>query len=87
MPLEGFKETCRRLAPGNAAHLNYETFENLSPPGVENDSAKERAYKFAKSMAALSITVPPAMRYCSSSERRSEAWQLVATPRSVRAAI
>lgn len=35
------------LASGKAAHLNYEIFEILFPPGVEDDDAKDRAYRFA----------------------------------------
>jgi hypothetical protein len=48
MTLEEFKSTLAGLAPGKAAHVNYEMFEVLFPPGVEDDAAKERARKFAK---------------------------------------
>jgi hypothetical protein len=48
MTLEDFKGTLTALQRGNAAHVNYEMFEILFPPGIEDDGAKDRAYKFAK---------------------------------------
>jgi hypothetical protein len=43
-----FKQTLLDLKPGQAATLNYEMFEVVFPPGVEDDRAKDAAYKFAK---------------------------------------
>jgi hypothetical protein len=48
MTLEEFKGTLAGLQPGKAAHVNYEMFEVLFPPGIEDDGAKERANSFAK---------------------------------------
>ncbi len=48
MSPDEFKSTLAGLAPGNAAHVNYEMFEILFPPGVEDDGAKGRAYKLAE---------------------------------------
>jgi hypothetical protein len=43
-----FKQTLLDLKPGQAATLNYEMFEVVFPPGVEDDRAKDAAHKFAK---------------------------------------
>jgi hypothetical protein len=48
MSLDEFKSMLAGLAPGKAAHVNYEMFDILFPPGVEDDGAKGRAYDLAK---------------------------------------
>ena len=52
------KKTLQDLKPGQAASLNYEMFELAFPPGVEDDGAKEAAFRFAKATAASSATTP-----------------------------
>jgi hypothetical protein len=49
MTLDDFRATLIKLAPGKAAHVPYEIFEGLFPPGVEDDIARGQAYQFAKS--------------------------------------
>lgn len=46
--LGDFRTKLTGLAPGKAAQVPYEIFEELFSPGVEDDGAKERAYKFAR---------------------------------------
>jgi hypothetical protein len=36
------------LTPGQCASVPYELFEDIFPPGVEHDPAKEAAYHVAK---------------------------------------
>jgi hypothetical protein len=43
-----FKQTLVELVPGQCAAVPYEIFEDLFPPGVEDDGAKQLAYTFAK---------------------------------------
>lgn len=48
MKIDDFKKLLADLQPGQAATLNYEMFEVIFPPGVEDDDAKVAAYNFAK---------------------------------------
>jgi hypothetical protein len=55
------KKTLQDLKPGQAASLNYEMFELAFPPGVEDDGAKEAAFRFAKANGCV-IRHHPAQR-------------------------
>jgi hypothetical protein len=48
MKIDDFKQTLNELEPGNCAAVPYEIFDDLFPPGVEDDRAKVAAYAFAK---------------------------------------
>jgi hypothetical protein len=47
MDRNDFKQTLVELVPGQCAAVPYEIFEDLFPPGVEDDGAKQSAYTFA----------------------------------------
>ena len=49
MTITELENTLRNLKAGQAATLNYEMFELVFPPGVEDDRMKEVVYQFAKS--------------------------------------
>jgi hypothetical protein len=53
MTLEEFKTTLAALEVGKAAHVPYEIFADLFPPGGEDDDAKDRAYKLAKECGCI----------------------------------
>jgi hypothetical protein len=46
--LDEFQTTLKDLAPGQAAHIPYDIYEELFPPGEPDQDARVRAYKFAK---------------------------------------
>ena len=48
MKIDDLKNILADLQPGQAATLNYEMFEVVFPPGVEDDDAKVAAYDYAK---------------------------------------
>jgi hypothetical protein len=48
MSLDEFRLPLTDLRPGKAAHVPYDVFSIMFPPGVEDDGAKVRAYDFAK---------------------------------------
>jgi hypothetical protein len=48
MTLDEFAATLMSLPPGNAAHVPYDIYEVLFPPGEPDDGARGRAYDFAK---------------------------------------
>lgn len=48
MTLDDFRERLAELAPGQAAHVPYEIYEGLFPPGEPDQGARGRAYEFAK---------------------------------------
>jgi len=43
-----FRITLTELAPGQAAHVPYDIYEKLFPPGEPDQDARARAYEFAK---------------------------------------
>ena len=43
-----FRTTLKDLAPGQAAHVPYEIYQGLSPPGEPDEGARARAFEFAK---------------------------------------
>lgn len=53
MTIDEFKTTLADLQPGKAAHVPYEIFEQLFPPGIEDDGAKDRAYKLARASGCV----------------------------------
>jgi hypothetical protein len=48
MTVSEFRIVLRELPAGQAAHVPYEVFAELFPPGEPDDDARERAYRFAK---------------------------------------
>lgn len=48
MKITEFQNTLHNLSQGQAATLNYEMIQLVFPPGVEDDDAKEAAYRLAK---------------------------------------
>lgn len=48
MTLGEFGSTLRQLTPGKAAHVPYDIYEELFPPGEPDQNARARAYEFAK---------------------------------------
>jgi hypothetical protein len=48
MTLDEFKLLLTALEPGKAAHVPYDVFETLFPPGADDDGARGRAYAFAE---------------------------------------
>jgi hypothetical protein len=48
MTLDEFKATLLTLPPGKAAHVPYEIYEMLFPPGEPDEGARGRAYDFAR---------------------------------------
>jgi hypothetical protein len=64
MTVSEFRIVLRELPADQAAHVPYEVFAELFPPGEPDDDARERAYRFAKKMAVSSITVRRQARYC-----------------------
>ena len=47
MDKNDFRQTLIELVPGQCDAVPYEIFEDLFPPGVEDDGAKQSAYTFA----------------------------------------
>jgi hypothetical protein len=48
MTLDEFRLLLTALQPGKAAHVPYDIFETLFPPGAEDDGARGRAYACAE---------------------------------------
>jgi hypothetical protein len=48
MPLEDFRAILAALPPGRAAHVPYELYGTLFPPGEPDEDARARALEFAK---------------------------------------
>lgn len=48
MTLDEFGAALTSLPPGKAAHVPYDIYEILFPPGEPDDGARGRAYDFAK---------------------------------------
>jgi hypothetical protein len=55
MDKNDFKQTLIALVPGQCTAVPYEIFEDLFPPGVEDDGAKQSAY----TPAARAPNAPP----------------------------
>lgn len=53
MTLGEFQKTLAGLLPGKCAEVPYEIFEQLFPPGIEDDRAKGAAYAFAKASGCV----------------------------------
>jgi hypothetical protein len=49
MTLDEFEGVLRQLQPGQGAHLSYDTYRELFPPGEPDEAARSRAYEFARS--------------------------------------
>jgi hypothetical protein len=49
MTLEEFENVLKQLTPGQGAHLPYDTYQQLFPPGEPDETARARAYGFARS--------------------------------------
>ena len=48
MSIDEFKAILEEMDAGNAAEVPYEIYEELFPPGEPDESARQRAYEFAK---------------------------------------
>jgi hypothetical protein len=53
MTLDEFQLLLTALQPGKAAHVPYDIFEILFPPGAEDDGARSRAYAFAEASGCV----------------------------------
>jgi len=49
MTLDEFEDVLKQLTPGQGAHVPYDTYRALFPPGEPNATARARAYEFARS--------------------------------------
>jgi hypothetical protein len=49
MTLDEFEGLLKQLTPGQGAHLSYEACQELFPPGEPDQTARARAYEFARS--------------------------------------
>jgi hypothetical protein len=49
MTLDELRSLLGGLSPGKAAHISYDVYELLFPPGEPDQGARARAYEFAKS--------------------------------------
>ena len=48
MTLDDFKATLMQLAPGKAAHVPYDVYKEIFPPGEPDQGARATAFDFAK---------------------------------------
>jgi hypothetical protein len=48
MTLAELETTLKQLRPGEGAHIPYEMFAELFPPGEPDEQARVRAYEFAR---------------------------------------
>jgi hypothetical protein len=53
MTLDELKATLSNLPVGKAAHVPYDVYEMLFPPGEPDESARARAYAFAKASGCV----------------------------------
>jgi len=49
MTLDEFEGVLKQLTPGQGAHLAYDAYRELFPPGEPDEAARARAYGFARS--------------------------------------
>jgi hypothetical protein len=49
MTLDEFEDVLKQLTPGQGAHVPYDTYRELFPPGEPDATARARAYEFARS--------------------------------------
>jgi hypothetical protein len=49
MTLDEFEGVLKQLTPGQGAHLAYDIYGQLFPPGEPDEAARARAYDFARS--------------------------------------
>ena len=55
MTLNEFENVLKQLTPGQGAHVPYDTYRELFPPGEPDAAARARAYEFAFIVQPLKI--------------------------------